>query len=83
MKITKIESEPKKTGCKHEVGKVYRNMDGDCVIVVRSDGLDSYLRVYLDGVNKNTTAHLDLQGMDKYRPNDILVDAELIIREVK
>lgn len=80
MKLTVIESDLRKAGCKHEVGKVYKYLNSFHYLVTVDN---KYHFVYFNGDFVGATIYDTLEQVDMRNPNDVEVDAEIIIHEVK
>lgn len=80
MKLTVIESEHQKAGCKHELGRVYRCSSHYYLL---AEDISQYHFVNLDRNFIGQTVYNTIEEIDEVNPDDILVNAEIIIREVK
>jgi len=84
LKITIEWKEEQKQECKHEVGGVYFDMD-QYWILIEINGKYFYLSLpeFTVFSGPPSSGYDSLELVDINNPNDIPVDAELIIREVQ
>jgi len=78
----KITTQPQQQFVRHhEVGKVYKNFVGNYVLIAKDAKTKAYRRIFLENGAMSGELYSSLENIDEDFGNDILVDAELVIKE--